>query len=364
MIIRNAEYKDIPILKNIWKMRFGDEDSFIDWFFNERFYPDHTTVIEEDDIIVSCLYSMPVTVNVRGSIENGILISGVSTLPEYEGKGLMRKSLTHHLRKMKSLGFNISLLKAVRPEIYYSLEHRLINEVLFVKSLSKSSAAFCTKRIDISSNYNALYDCYNEFAHKYSGMVLRSFGDYKIKCREYEQTQAECLAFYKNNEIDAYCFYFNESGELTIDQFVAVSKEGYKELLSYIKNELSYNTLEIKLSCDAPFELLNDYCKVHGNSAYLMDVQEILRKTGLSGFSLEVTDSVIEENNGVFSLSGERINKSPELRISNGALAQWIFGYKSIEQLVSEGLAICFDRCVIEYMDSLKTNPCYCLDEY
>lgn len=364
MIIRNAEYKDLQTLKDIWKNRFGDEDCFIEWFFNERFIPEYSTIIESEGIIISCLYSMPIAVNVRNREEKGILISGVSTLPDYEGRGLMKKALTHHLKQMRSKGVNVSLLKAVIPEIYYSLEHRLINKVLLAESFNAIHEYSCVKAVNIWSEYEALYNCYYEYACKYSGMVFRSYKDFEIKCREYEQTNSECIAYFADEKIEAYCFCFREAGKLICDQFVSVSKEGYIELISYIKNKLTCESLEIKLPCDFHVDLLRDYTLVHGSSAYIMNIPTVLNKSGLKGFALEIIDPVIEENSGIFSLSGERINNTPSLRISNGFLAQWIFGFKSMAQLVKEGHAICLDSNIIEYMDSLETMPCYCLDEY
>ena len=132
MIIRNANSLDKDELKTIWKERFGDDESFIEWFFKERFYPEHSRVIEADNKIVSCLYSMPMSISVAYGHEKAVLISGVSTLPDYEKRGLMRNALSHHLKDMRNKGYNISK-KQINMESINTLGFHNVEIVLHKK---------------------------------------------------------------------------------------------------------------------------------------------------------------------------------------------------------------------------------------
>lgn len=364
MIVRNGRSSDKERLKAIWKERFGDEDSYIDWFFNERFCPKHCSITELDGEIVSSLYSFPVKIKVRNTCEKGILISGVSTLPEYEGNGYMRQTMMYHLKRMRNAGYNISLLKAVNPEIYYSLEHRLINDVQIVNSIDLVYASENVKYINIIDNIDKLYECFIKYSEKYSGSVLRTRKDFISKCNEYDKTGGKCLALFKNKDIIGYCVFFLNNDELFCEECLALSDSVYNDFFSYISS-LPYDSKKVRVACDVNIDSINKSEKLFGNSAYSMNVSHLLSVTGLKGYAIEIIDSVINDNNGIFSLSGEKINAVPSLKISNGHLTQWIFGFKSIKELIKEGMAVVLeDNGIVEYMDSIGKCMTYVIDEY
>lgn len=364
MILRNGRDSDKERLKKIWKERFGDEDSFIDWFFNERFNPDHCSIAECNEEITSCLYSVPVNVKVRDSYEKGILISGVSTLPEYEGNGYMRQTMTYHLKRMRKAGYNISLLKAVKPEIYYSLDHRLINDVQMVYPKDLAYASDNVYDVDINENIDKLYECFYIFSEKYSGSILRTREDFICKCNEYNQTDGNCIAVLYDKKIVGYCLYFVNEDEFYGEECLALSEEVYDALFAKISS-FPYDIKKVRLACDVESDLIKSSVMVFGNSAYSVDIRKLLSLTGLKAYAIEIIDNVISENDGIFTLGGEKINSKPSLRISNGHLTQWIFGYKSIKELIDEGVAVMFkDDGIVEYMDSIGKQNTYVIDEY
>ena len=76
---RPANDADIPQLKALWKLVFGDTDQLIDSFFS-HLYPDcRTAVIEEGGTIVSTAYAV--------ALENCRYIYAVATHPDRRGQG-------------------------------------------------------------------------------------------------------------------------------------------------------------------------------------------------------------------------------------------------------------------------------------
>lgn len=364
MLIRNGENSDINILKNIWKHRFKDEDCFIDWYFCERFNPFHSSVCEIDGKIVSCLYSVPVEIKIRDVVERGILIGGVSTLPEFEGRGYMKETFIYHLKRMRNAGCNFSILKAVDPGIYYSLEHRLINDVKNVYLKSTNDSCKGVREINVMSETKALYECFLSCSENYSGFLLRNYNDFKIKCKEYDLTGAKCLAVYDKDSLSGYCFYFSEDNKLYGEECVCINQKSYDDLFRYMA-ALPFEEIKLCVSKDVDSELIINSETFFGHSCYGMNISALLSGCGLDGYSIEITDKVIKENNGIFSLNGERVNKKPALKISNGFLMQWIFGYKSMEELIKEGNALLIDdESIVKYMDSRGKALNLCLDQY
>ena len=94
-------------LKQLWKIVFGDPDSFIDAFFHVAFSPDRCRCIEEAGKPISALYWFDC------SYEGGKLayIYAVATHPEYRGKGLASRLLEDTHAHLKELGYAGAVLK-------------------------------------------------------------------------------------------------------------------------------------------------------------------------------------------------------------------------------------------------------------
>ena len=94
-------------LKQLWKIVFGDPDSFIDAFFHVAFSPDRCRCIEEAGKPISALYWFDC------SYEGGKLayIYAVATHPEHRGKGLASRLLEDTHAHLKELGYAGSVLK-------------------------------------------------------------------------------------------------------------------------------------------------------------------------------------------------------------------------------------------------------------
>lgn len=84
MSIRFANHTDIPKLRHIMKVVFGDLDSFLDRFFNYKF-KNNALVYEVDQSIVSVAFLLPAFLNFKSLT----YIFGCATLPNYRGKGIM-----------------------------------------------------------------------------------------------------------------------------------------------------------------------------------------------------------------------------------------------------------------------------------
>ena len=77
----------IAELKAIWKNAFGDPDWYIDFFFDRRFVAENTLVYTADNKPVSMFFMLSAQINIDGVYKNTFYIYGVSTLPEYQGRG-------------------------------------------------------------------------------------------------------------------------------------------------------------------------------------------------------------------------------------------------------------------------------------
>lgn len=77
---------DIPKLRRLWKLAFGDTDAFLDVFFSTAYAPEQCRCIREEDKISAALYWLDM--DCEG--QKFAYIYAVATDPDCRGRGLCR----------------------------------------------------------------------------------------------------------------------------------------------------------------------------------------------------------------------------------------------------------------------------------
>ena len=242
------------------------------------------------------------------------------------------------------------------------MEHRPVSKHISVKGFKRPDISSQALLIDVNEYSYKLYECYKEFSEKYSGIILRTYEDFKIKCEEILSTKGSCIACFNKGHIEAYCFCFVDKNLFLSEEFVYLTEEAFQQMIAYVNQ---YKNVKIKLPSDADFKYIREYEVETGVSACILDIPYMLSKTKLSKYAIKVIDRLIEENNGIFLLNGERTDIEPSMEIEAAFLAQWFFGYKSMSDLVKEKNArLLKQEEILVYMDRNSHKTCYCIDEY
>lgn len=78
--------------KNIWKLCFGDADSYIDLYYANRYKEEETALLLCDGEIVSMLSMLPVkVVTATGERLDAAMLYAIATRPKYQGRGYVSK---------------------------------------------------------------------------------------------------------------------------------------------------------------------------------------------------------------------------------------------------------------------------------
>jgi len=117
MRTRTATAADIPGLKALWKQAFGDEDRFIDAFFDKLFRPEGCVMIEDEGRPISMAHLIPCTLIFREGMEverfPALYLYGMATDEDHRGKGLGLMLLSFAKGYAGAMGFEaIALLPA------------------------------------------------------------------------------------------------------------------------------------------------------------------------------------------------------------------------------------------------------------
>ncbi len=110
--------KDIEQLKSLWKSLFGDTEAFISLFFHEVVREENIRVLEEKGRILSALYMLPYPFRIWKQEVTVSYISGAGTLPEAQGRGLMRRLLIDSFKEMEHRLIPLSILIPAEPWLY------------------------------------------------------------------------------------------------------------------------------------------------------------------------------------------------------------------------------------------------------
>lgn len=117
--LRTSRIQDVPSLKALWKLAFGDEDTYIDHFFTRYCTPERMLVLEENGVVraMTAWFDMPL-VFADGTSAPSAYLYAVATHPDCRGRGLAGQLLTFADRWLKEQGFACVTTVPARPDLH------------------------------------------------------------------------------------------------------------------------------------------------------------------------------------------------------------------------------------------------------
>jgi hypothetical protein len=336
LTIRPLTAGDNQQARKIWELRFHDSLSFIDWFFTKRFSPETSFCAEEDGRIVSILHGSVMQLRVRDVILPAMMISGVATLPSYEGQGLMKRVLQALFSECRQRNIPLAFHKPSHFSIYRAVGEFPCYDALFhTREVAPESPVVW----DALPEAHILLRIYEQTAVRYSGCVMRSLSDMQKRMLDLTCDGTKFLLHQTGGVADGYLFASEEEdGSLYCEEALAASQAAYNEMIARLpKGSVVKVPPDVKISgvlqpwgvmipVDVPY-LLRALCQTS------------------SPLRLEVLDGQMPWNNGVFDQSGKRTSEPPSDTLSAGRLMQFLCGY-------------------LPFRDAFSQEICYCADEY
>lgn len=130
--MRLAETGDLNRLKEIWKLCFGDEDQYIETYFNNRDWKAETAVLLKGDQIVSMLAMIPADlVQSDGNRRKSAMIYAVATHPDEQKKGLADDLMRFSNQFLVSQGVFETFLVPAGEQLFQFYEKRGYGEAFY-----------------------------------------------------------------------------------------------------------------------------------------------------------------------------------------------------------------------------------------
>lgn len=362
-----ARPSDQADFRALWDISFSDTQAFRNWFFTHRFVPGYSCCIEEDGRLVSAVQSVPCHIRVRGKILPAAVMVGACTHPDYKRRGYMKELYTFYMNEMAKLGV---VLAAHTPAVlgtYFYVGHFPVSDTAFLegKAIAPQESAACP--VNMQEEVSALLACYQQAGARYSGILSRSFADMVLKMADYGADGGKAIALWEKDVITGYGVYYDTEEMIYAEEVMALSDEACQQVVNGLTNLAQGKTVKIKLPPDTKATLPGAQKTVAPRNVLgLCDVEALLKALAVPAeFAVEVIDDVVEKNHGIFAINGQRSQKAPCVRLTQGRLLQFLMGYRSLAQLAQEGNAEITEKEGAAALDHLlPVVPCHIVDEY
>lgn len=376
IVVRIATKNDIPDFYRLWDICFSDSNSFCDWLFSDRFYPEYAVLLEENGLVVSTMQAVPYTVMVRGTPVKSVMLCGVCTHPDHRKQGHMQKIFTFAMQNLYKNKFVIAVHTPAVLESYFPFGHLPVADALYLNStgnpdiiLRDTTNCRCKILSHSAENIACLHALYESaMTHRYSGIIARTKDEFARKWRDYQADGGLCFAVFHDDDLIAYTFFYEiNHREKKLLAVECVAKENHDhDLIALLLAHAKERTCALKLPPDLQLENLPQHVSLERKQkgvAGCVNIALLLQSIKLDcDIAVEIVDSVIPENNGVFDMNGNRTDHSPACKVNCGNFLPILMGYQSLER--EHCIEIYHENNFITLQNILTKCMCYIIDEY
>lgn len=333
MEIRYAKEEEIESIKEIWSYCFNDTESFMKYYFNDKYKSENTVVALDEGKIISSLQLNQYKLLLNSKVYNTSYVVGVSTLPEGRGAGYMNKVMKFTLNELYKKGQLVSILMPIDYRLYRRFGYEHCYDQIEYTINTDDLKNFKSSGKMIKSNFSQIDDLIQidrTFLNEVNGNVLKDEHYYENLFKEI-QSEDGFLYIHEGNEKDGYIVYFLQEDKLFVRELFYKNIDALKSMLKFIYNHntqckivtISTPTIDkIRFILDNPKDSdikIKPFMmgRVINVKKFIEDID--IEKDINSSFNLLIEDKFIDENNGLFKISIQNKKVSVEQLDKKGA---------------------------------------------
>ncbi|HBY3339583.1 TPA: GNAT family N-acetyltransferase, partial [Clostridioides difficile] len=363
MEIRYAKEEEIESIKEIWSYCFNDTESFMKYYFNDKYKSENTVVALDEGKIISSLQLNQYKLLLNSKVYNTSYVVGVSTLPEGRGAGYMNKVMKFTLNELYKKGQLVSILMPIDYRLYrrFGYEHCYdqIEYTINIDDLKnfKSSGKMIKSNL---SQIDDLIQIDRTFLNEVNGNVLKDEHYYENLFKEI-QSEDGFLYIHEGNEKDGYIVYFLQEDKMFVRELFYKNIDALKSMLKFIYNHntqckivtISTPTIDkIRFILDNPKD--SDIKIKPFMMGRIINVKKFIEDIDIekdinSSFNLLIEDKFIDENNGLFKISiqnkkvsveqldkkgAEKPQEDFDIKLDINTLTQLSFSYIDVDEAI------------------------------
>lgn len=116
--ISYAAQADVLQLKELWRLCFGDEQSYIDFYYQTGFSPQNTLVLRVGQTVAAMLTLMPCQIKLPSQTLYLQYVYAVATHPNWQGRGFSTKLLQHARQEATKAGVDYLCLTPASESLF------------------------------------------------------------------------------------------------------------------------------------------------------------------------------------------------------------------------------------------------------
>ncbi|CEH33160.1 GNAT family N-acetyltransferase [Romboutsia lituseburensis] len=355
MKIRHAKEDELKDIKNIWNYCFNDGESFVEYYFKDKYKRHNTIVVEDEGEVVSSLQLNQYKINLNNKIYNTSYVVGVSTLPQVRGRGYMKNIMKFMLKELYRKNQLVSILMPIDYRLYrkYGYEH-CYDQIEYNINIEDLSSYKINGKLYKANRYNIneLVDISKDFLKDVNGNVERDDKFYQSLLEEIKSENGH-IYIHENDGSEGYIIYFLDGETMFVREIYYKNMDSLKSMLKFIYN---HNTQCKKVKISAP---INDKIKFVLDNPRTCDIkikpfmmgriinlkaylESLTIKSNIEGsLNILVKDNYIENNNGVFKIQiknnrlfVEKVNEKHTVSFNINTLTQLAFSYIDIDEAI------------------------------
>ncbi|MDP4159283.1 MAG: GNAT family N-acetyltransferase [Bacillota bacterium] len=183
--VRLAQIGEIIRQKELWKSCFGDPDSYIDFYYANRYKDDETAVLLQDGEITAMLTRIPVqTVLPDNRSFSTVMLYAIATHPNYQNHGFATKLMDFSHQYLKAEKMELSVLVPAQRKLFDFYRRQGYQDGFYIRETLISRDRVVSLRIHKSCNCTISTITPEEYNHRrskqLSGRLFISYADEDI----------------------------------------------------------------------------------------------------------------------------------------------------------------------------------------
>lgn len=247
----NCQY--IEDLKTLFRVCFQESEEAIRCFFEHRFQKENCVVLIKDYKVVSALYLLETRILLEGELISAYYLYAAATLPEYQGRGYMRKLIAFSNTVAAARGWQYSVLLPANDGLYHYYKQSgyqkwYATRVVTITSKEMKKYVSVPKKQSNTFSFDKMYQLRFNICGNFDGSVI-----WDEKAIEYA-----CLLsdVYKGKTIfskDGYALCSPVcNGVVTITEFM-VQRSGFCELMGEIVRAFPDVCYRFRMPVSSPY---------------------------------------------------------------------------------------------------------------
>ncbi len=368
-------------VKELWNYCFDDGPEFTNWFFLNRYSHTNTlAVYNNQNKIESALQLLPYNIYLHGKVHPISYIVGVSTWPEYRGRGHARNLLHKALDSLREKGefisillpFNYNFYRRYGWEICYDYIEYNIELDNILLDMDRQLVGHIRK-VRLEDDLQLLDLCYTQFMSNYNGYIVRSKADWKRVFDDLRIYGGDGYILQYGDDVGYILFTYGDD-KINIRELQYTHTSIKYALLCFVSMYRKESDIKWMAPLDdiTYLDMLDSRNTMH-RQPYVMgrivDIQKALASISLPTtqdikFKMKVDDKFYTYNDGTYLIENKSgtlkitpiYDKNPHIKLDINTLTQLFWGYLTVDIAVREGNIIYSDTRFVDMLKAVFTE--------